>query len=187
MIAIISSFINFIITILIVFVLGFVSGILGLLIEKLMNKKVVNMSKVFYLAGGIEDFGKENFNMANDWRTDIKSQIEEISEGRVLCCNPNEHFNFLKKTYDSEKEIMEYDLHKVRKSEVVIVNFNVPKSIGTACELAIAHECKIPIVGLCENGEMNMLHPWLKEFCSRIFTDREDLVLYTIQHYVNGD
>lgn len=133
-------------------------------------------------------FGKENFNISNTWRVDIKSKLEEISDNKVHCFNPNDHFNFLDATmYESEKEIMEYDLYKLNSSDVVIVNFNDPSSIGTACEMAIAHEYKIPIIGLCENGEQFNLHPWLKEFCNRIFTDREELILYIVRHYVNDD
>lgn len=112
--------------------------------------------------------------------------MKKKGNGKVHCCNPNDHFNFLNnKTYKSEKEIMEYDLYKVRKSDVIIANFNDPSSIGTACEIAIAHEYSIPIIGLCEHDEENNLHPWLKEFCSRIFINREELVLYLLQHYVN--
>lgn len=136
-------------------------------------------------------FGKERFEEGNEWRVDLKNQIEQISEGRVFCCNPNDHFNFLdKKDYLSEREIMEYDLHRVRKSDAIIVNFNDPKSIGSACEMATAYQLRIPIIGLCENGEewqIQNLHPWLKEFCTRIFTDREELVLYLVCHYMNED
>lgn len=131
-------------------------------------------------------FGKERFDEGNEWRVDLKNQIEQISDGKAICCNPNDHFNFLDKNdYLNDREIMEYDLHRVRKSDVVIVNFNDQKSIGSACEMAIAYQLRIPIIGLCENGEEKVIHPWLKEFCARIFTDREDLVLYVMHHYLN--
>lgn len=156
-----------------------------------MNVKesmVILISKIFYLAGGMGLFGKDRFDEGNTWRVDIKDRIEQISNGKVKCCNPNDHFNFLdRNTYESEREIMEYDLHRVRNSDLIIVNFNDPKSIGTACELAIAHELKIQIIGLCENDEENYLHPWLKEFCCRIFTDREELILYVTKHYIKED
>lgn len=143
---------------------------------------------MFYLAGGMEKFGKSHFEEGNQWRVDIKSKIEEISSGKVKCCNPNDHFNFLRDdTYRSEREIMEYDLYRVRNSDVIVANLNDPKSIGTACELAVAAEYKIPIIGLYENKEEDVLHPWIKEFCNRIFKDREELILYLIQHYVNDD
>lgn len=146
------------------------------------------MSKVFYLCGGMGKFGKERFDESNEWRVDIKNQVEQISEGKVKCCNPNQHFNFLDDITDkSTREIMEYDLYRVRHSNAIIVNFNDPNSIGSACEMAIAYELKIPIIGLCENREEKLLHPWLREFCNRIFTDREELVLYLVQHYMNED
>lgn len=133
-------------------------------------------------------FGKERFNEANEWRVCLKEKIEDMSNGKVKCCNPNDHFSFLDDyAYESEKETMLYDLDKVRKSNLIIVNFNDPKSIGSACELAIAYELKIPIIGLCENGEEKMLHPWLREFCNRIFKNKEDLILYVIKNYINDD
>lgn len=148
---------------------------------------MIIISKLFYLAGGMGKFGIEQFDKSNKWRVDIKNQIEEISCGKVKCCNPNDHFNFLEVGYKTQREPMEYDLHRIKNSDLIIVNFNDPDSIGTASELAIAYDRRIPIIGLCENGEENKLHPWLKEFCNRIFNDREDLILYVIQHYVNDD
>lgn len=133
-------------------------------------------------------FGKERFHESNEWRVDLKNQFEELSNRECIFINPNDHFCFLDDTtYKSEREIMEYDLYKVRSSDLLIVNFNDPKSIGSACEMAIAYDKRIPIIGLCENGEESNLHPWLKCFCNRIFADREELVLYVIQHYINGD
>lgn len=154
----------------------------------LEKKVIIIISKVFYLCGGMGLFWKERFNEGNEWRVDIKDRIEQISNGKVKCCNPNDYFNFLdRSTYESDKEVMEFDLYKVRNSDLVIVNFNDPKSIGSACEMAMAYELKIPIIGLCENGEEKILHPWLKEFCNRVFTDREELILYVTKHYVKED
>lgn len=151
-----------------------------------MEEKFLN--KVFYLCGGMGKFGKEHFDKANEWRLDIKNQIEEISGGKVKCCNPNDHYNFLNDEIDlDQREIMNYDLHKVRNSNAIIVNFNDPKSIGSACEMAIAFEHRIPIIGLCKKEEYSLLHPWLKEFCEKIFSNREDLVFYLVQHYINDD
>lgn len=144
--------------------------------------------KRIYLCGGMGAFGKDRFDEANKWRKCIKHDIEKFGEGKVKCCNPNDHFNFIEPDgYETEREIMEYDLHRVRHSDMLIVNFNDPKSIGSACEMAVAHELKIPIIGLCENGEEESLHPWLKEFCCRIFTNMIDLVYYVFQHYVSDD
>lgn len=133
-------------------------------------------------------FGKERFDESNEWRLDIKRRVEENSNNKLKCCNPNDHFNFLDDYgYKTQREIMNFELHKIRNSNALIVNFNDPKSIGSACEMAVASENRIPIIGLCENGEENIIHPWLKEFCERIFTNREELVLYMFKHYINDD
>lgn len=137
---------------------------------------------LIYLCGGMGKFGRENFDIGNEWRVYFQCKFSDYSN--IVMCNPNNHFNFKDEIdYKSQREIMEYDLHRVRNSDLIIVNFNDPNSIGSAMELAIAYEKKIPILGLCEHGEDAELHPWLKEVCNRIFHNREDLFLYTIKHY----
>lgn len=135
-----------------------------------------------YLCGGMGKFGKENFDIGNEWRAYFKEKIEDGYIDTYVC-NPNDHFNFKdERDFISDHEVMEYDLYKVRNSDLVVVNFNDPQSIGSAMELAIAYEKKIPILGLCEHNEE--LHPWLKTVCNRIFTDREELFLYLGKHYL---
>lgn len=148
------------------------------------RKNIINR-KMIYLCGGMGKFGKERFSEANEWRIDINNKIRDASNGKISCCNPNDHFNFLDdKEYSSQREVMEYDLYRVRNSDVIVVNFNDPNSIGSACEMAIAYYKRIPIIGLCEYGENNNLHPWLKCMCNRIFVDREKLILYIVKHYI---
>ena len=77
---------------------------------------------------------------------------------------------------------MEFDLHKVRNSNLVIVGFNAPKSLGTMAEMAIAYEHKIPIIGW--NGADEILHPWQTEMCNRIFTDIDELIDYISEFYL---
>lgn len=139
--------------------------------------------KRIYLAGGMGAFGAEEFEKANEWRVDIKKQLENISEGKFIVINPNDYYNFLEKKQESEREIMLHDLDLVRNSRIIIVNFNDPKSLGTMAELAISYDMKKPIFGLCENGEKEKLHPWQECMCTRIFYDREDLVAYIIEFH----
>lgn len=125
-----------------------------------------------------------DYRESNDWRLFLKSALENISNTyKVVCINPNDHFNFENETdYVSQREIMEYDLHRVRNADLVIVNFNDPKSLGTMAEIAISYERKIPIIGLNINKEE--LHPWQIEMCNRIFEDEENLILYITKHYL---
>lgn len=121
-------------------------------------------------------------NEASLWRNMIVRKIGGY-DSKVHCIDPTLYYNFLdSSTYDSEREIREFDLYKVRHSNLIIVNFNSPNSIGTAQELAVAAEYRIPIIGLNEDGYI--LHPWLTECCNKIFTDMDKLVEYVHDYYL---
>lgn len=139
-----------------------------------------------YLCGGMTKFGAENFCIGNSWRVCIKAALESYEcNYRVFCCNPNDYYNFLDDTtYDSQKEIMNFDIYRLVNSDLIIVNYNDPYSIASACEIAIAHDHRIPIIGLCENGEETKLHPWLKEMTHKMFTDRNELLDYVRNYYL---
>lgn len=138
-----------------------------------------------YLAGGMGKFGKENFDKSNKWRIYVKKMLGNCdSPYKVYVVNPNDYYNFLDspREYKSEKEIMDYDLNRVRNSDLVICNFNDKYSLGTMCELAIAYEHRIPIVGL-NIGKIE-LHPWQQELCMRICESMEELLSYTIKYFL---
>lgn len=136
-----------------------------------------------YLAGGMGDL---TFEGQNEWRVDLKQRFANYYQSRlynVTFINPVDYYNFEEKRHETEDEVMRFDLHKVRNSDLVIVNFNDPKSIGTTAEMATAYDRGIPIIGLNEGGEA--LHPWLRCFCERIFTDRDELLDYIVSFYLN--
>lgn len=142
------------------------------------------MKKIIYLAGGMTGLSLEE---QNSWRVELKSNFEELTSN-VSVINPLDHFSFFSEDYKNdkidEKEILRLDLDKVRKSDLIIVNFNEPKSIGTACELCLANEHRIPIIGLNENN--NEIHPWLEYFSWKIFADKNDLYQYVCEHFLNN-
>lgn len=135
-----------------------------------------------YLCGGMSKFNKENFEEGNRWRKFCK-QIFESKSG-IDCINPNDYFNFVDEppAYNSEKEIMEFDLNKLRNSDLVIINFNDMYSLGSMAELAIAYEKRIPVIGLDE--EKQKLHPWQAEMCARIFSNMNELIEYVNYFYL---
>lgn len=136
-----------------------------------------------YLAGAMGFFGKESFDRGNNWRIHIKEELESAdSIYNVICDNPNNYYNFLSKEYESELEVQEFDLDKVRTANLIIVNFNAP-SIGTSKELAVAREHGVPVIGLNEKGLV--LHPWDVNDCRRIFTDMDKLLNYVKTFYLN--
>lgn len=143
------------------------------------------IEKQIYLCGGMCKFGKDNFAEGNAWREYCANALKSyVGNYKVKIVNPNDYFNFLEepRRYSSEREIMEFDLHKVRTSDLIIVNFNDKYSLGSMAELAIAYERRIPIIGV--NMEEQTLHPWQIEFCSRIFDNLDNMLDYVEDFYL---
>lgn len=139
-----------------------------------------------YLIGGMTKFGVDNFAEGNSWRAYLKGALEgcDATSYDVHVVNPNDFYNLLNDTkYDSDREVMEFDLHKVRTSDLCICNFNDVYSLGSMAELAIAYERRIPIIGLCENNEK--LHSWQESMINKKFDNIESLALYVIDYYLS--
>ena len=134
-----------------------------------MDNKFVNS---IYLAGGMTGL---TFEESNRWRKYLKSKLLHNA------INPNEYFNPHSSNHGSEKEARNYDLMLLKKCDLVIANFNIPNSIGTAQELAIAYDKRMLVIGLNEN--QYELHPWLIECCERIFSSIDELVEYVNYYY----
>lgn len=129
--------------------------------------------KQFYLAGGIAGLP---FGESNGWRAFLEDRLDEV---KII--NPLKYYNYEMRMHNSEKEIRNFELNLVRHSDLIIVNFNQPNSIGTAQELAVAYEHRIPIVGL--NQDKNELHPWLVECVDKMLYSMKDLVDYVRCYY----
>lgn len=139
-----------------------------------------------YLCGGMSKFGKEKFDAGNAWRVYCKGMLENYDFNyHVRVVNPNDYFNFkeIPPSYETQREIMEFDLHKVRSSDLIIVNFNDVYSLGTMAEMAIAYERKIPVIGI--NLKNQDLHPWQIEMTNRIFTDIDKMIDYVKDYYLS--
>lgn len=135
-----------------------------------------------YLSGGM---GALSYEEQSKWRKQVIDAIKYNydCEKKVSFFNPVDHYNFKDKVQKSESEVMEYDLYKLRNSDLVIVNFNDEKSIGTAMELMLAKELHIPIIGL--NKDKRELHPWLTCSCNRMCDDIRELVAHVVEFYLN--
>lgn len=137
-----------------------------------------------YLSGGM---GSLSFDEQICWRYEVNNAVNDkysvVSDAkRLYWFNPVEHYNFQEKLHRTEREVFEYDLHKLRESDLIIVNFNDPSSIGTAMELVLAKEMKIPIIGL--NEDETELHPWLVECCTRICDTMAELIDHVVDFYL---
>ena len=141
------------------------------------------MEKVnIYLSGGM---GNLSFEEQSKWRQRIIDAINNNfdCEKKPYFFNPVNYYNFTEVRHRSEREIMEFDLNALRNSDLVIVNFNDPKSIGTAMELMLAKERNIPIIGFGVNGQA--VHPWLLECCTRICDSFREMAEHVVAFYLN--
>lgn len=133
-----------------------------------------------YLAGKMTGL---TYDVANSWRVKAKKWLENREcNYKVKVCNPNDYYNFKTKTYVNDKEIIRFDLHKVRTSDLILVNLD-GFSIGTAMELQHAYDKGIPIVGYKTDG--GMIHPWLDYVCNRVFHSLEGALEYINFYFLN--
>lgn len=134
-----------------------------------------------YLSGGITGLTKEE---SETWRYELINKIYDVilDNRKPRFFDPTRYYEPDGSYQTSEREVMDYELSVLRSSDLVVVNFNAPYSIGTAMELAIASEHRIPILGLCTPGIQ--LHPWLESSCTRICFDMEELVQHILFYYL---
>ena len=139
-----------------------------------------------YLCGGMGKFGKDEFDKGNAWRVYCKNTLEQFegSTYKVRVVNPNDYFNFKDDPprYLSDREVMELDLDKLRRSDLVIINFNDMYSLGSMAELAIAYERRIPIIGL--DIDRQVVLPWQYKMANRIFFDIDEMLDYVEDFYL---
>lgn len=142
------------------------------------------MEKVkIYLSGGMSSL---NLEEQSKWRKQVMDAIkygDSDCEKKPIFFNPIDYYNFEVERHKTEREVMEFDLYNLRNSDLVIVNFNDPKSLGTCAELAIAKELNIPVVGINKNNQE--LHPWLVEFTTRMCDSLREAVDYVVDFYLN--
>lgn len=141
------------------------------------------MEKVrIYLSGGM---GALSFEEQSKWRQQVMDAIKfnYDCEKKVSFFNPVHYYNFEDVRYKTQREVMQFDLNALRNSDLVIVNFNDPSSLGTCAELAIAYDMKKPIIGI--NKDNKELHPWLECFCDRMCQSVKEAVEYVVEFYLN--
>lgn len=142
--------------------------------------------RMWYLSGGMTKFGKDEFHESNNWRREVKSMIEDITDRNILCFNPNDHYNCADNPDSfTDREAMDLDIYKLRQSELVIYCNNDPFSRGSMIELGIAYQMDIPIIVL--NNTKQELHPWVRDMARKVFESTLDMFMYLKEHYMCMD
>lgn len=134
-----------------------------------------------YLSGGM---GNLSWDEQTKWRNSVIKYFKKYENlnYKLEIFDPTKYYNFQTKKHDTELEVMKFDIRNVKDSDLVLVYFNEPKSIGTAQELAVAWDNRIPIIGV--KSKNIDVHPWLKEDCDKIFEDLYAACDYIIDYYL---
>jgi nucleoside 2-deoxyribosyltransferase len=114
-----------------------------------------------YLAGKMSGL---TFEQMNDWREKAKTSLSYWDKRTIETHteNPCDYYNFeLDRSTYTEKEVKEFDLWLVKNCDLVLVNLEHPDSIGTAIELHMAQEWKIPVIAFGKPIKGKELHPWM--------------------------
>lgn len=145
----------------------------------------MNNDICIYLAGAMTNC--LSYSNMNEWRVELKKLLMESAENcgvKVKVINPVAYYNFMSPRHHSEKEIMQFDLNYIRKSDIVIVNLDgLNTSIGTCIELYEAMKNNIPVLAFGEIEIYANLHPWIKECITRVDWNKEELVEYIKDFY----
>ena len=134
-----------------------------------------------YLAGAMSGL---TFEESNEWRKYVKDIFyDENFNGNIIkCINPNDYYNFQIIKHKSEHEVKEFDLYKLKHSDLVLVNLeNINTSIGSAMELQVAHDTNIPIIAF---GDVINVHPWIADTIWRTEDTLENACEYIVNYFL---
>ena len=128
-----------------------------------------------YLAGKMAGL---TFHEMTQWRNEAKNTLKE--DFNII--DPCEHFVPNTEKIYTDSEAKEFDLFVVKNSDIVLVNFKYPDSIGTAIELHMAHdEWRIPVIAY--GGNIENVHPWMRLSITKYCETFDDAVEYIFKHY----
>lgn len=132
-----------------------------------------------YLCGAM---GGLTFEESNMWREESRLYFTTHEYNKITCVNPNDYYNFTTPTHKSEHEVKEFDLYKLRHSDLVLANLDhINTSIGSAMELQVAHDNNIPIVTF---GDIKSIHPWVVDTIWRNNDTLDDACDYIMNYFL---
>lgn len=141
------------------------------------------MSKKVYLAGAMGCYEKDD-NYPYFWRNNVRQWLESYTNFR--CFSPCDYYNYTIQAQKTEKEVMKYEFHQLKNSDVMLVNLrDLDKSIGSSDEILFAYLNNIPIIGFLEKENIDEIHPWKIEQIDRIEFGEDAMMnaLYYINEY----
>lgn len=158
---------------------------------------MANNKLCIYLAGCETWYHKNGSCYYEEWRDAVEQWFEKYCDD-VTIVNPCNYYGFDEKHHKTDAEIRRFDLHKVRHSDIVLVNLDrITDSVGTMNEIFVADEHNIPVIGFYEfNNDESDFHSdrykeesWILDSCHRIEDDETtamfDACAYIRDYYVS--
>lgn len=122
-----------------------------------------------YLGGKMSGLSFEDMN---NWRQVAKEKLISAAQASgyyVYIINPVDFYNFEKIEYQTDAEVMDYDLFHVEHSDFLIVNGDkLDQSTGTQIEIFDAYRYGIPVFVF---GDYKHPHPWIERCVTRFEPD----------------
>ena len=142
---------------------------------------IIDKKWQIYLGGKMSGL---SYDEMNSWRIDAKEKLKRTAELTGYKCkvfSPCDFYNFESKMYQSEKEVMDYDLFHVEHSDFLIVNaLGLSTSSGTQIEIYDAWIHKIPVFVF---GQYDNKHPWIERCITRFEVDLNHVITYLKDFY----
>lgn len=137
-------------------------------------------NKIIYLAGAMQVYGNKG-EKAKEWRNRACEYLTEYYN-RFICVNPTDYYEYGSDYHKTNREVMRFDLRKVRESDILLVNLkDIRQSIGTNDEIFYAYMSDKPIIGFLEEDIesrdelIKYVHEWKYEQIDRIETGKDAL------------
>lgn len=140
-----------------------------------------------YLAGAMGCYGAEA-KYPKIWRDEAKNWFANYTD-KVTAISPVDYYAYGSEYQKTEREIMNFDLHNVKISDLILVNLlRINESPGTIQEVFYAWNLKIPVIGFIKTPTEDYkydIHPWLYEQINRIEygKDAMEKALHHIRDY----
>lgn len=129
-----------------------------------------------------------SYEAMNTWRKSFSTIIKQVAENsgtNVRVINPVMYYNFDFPRHKSELEIMNFDLAKVRESNLVVVNLEgLNTSIGSIIECYEAYKNNIPVLAFGNNDDYPELHPWVQCCITRHDKNYQECINYIRDFYM---
>lgn len=120
------------------------------------------------------------------WRNELENCLN-MSGVVTSVFKPPKFYNYDNLKHQSEAEIKEFELAKLRESDVLVVELDgIESSVGSCMELGYANAMNDfgnkHIFIIAYNNTGKNVHPWVIDSCIRVEDSLEDIAYYIVNY-----